>query len=112
MSEITPQPRWVSLTDDDPTENEIGAMDAILPMIVDIGAGAATSCGYDKKGYPLGSVTVAIVGEVVIGIAVRNAHDEHAVIVAVQEPADTPQRRARERLDELARDYEEAVSGE
>ena len=80
--------RWTSLTDDEMTENEAAALDAILPVVLDCGAGAATTCGYDKKGWPLGSMTVAFVGEVVIGIAVRNAKDEHAVIVSVMEPAD------------------------
>lgn len=78
--------RWVSVTDDDLTDSERRTLDAVLPMALDIGAGAATTCGYDKRGYPLGSLTVAFVGEVVIGIAVRNAHDEHAVVVSVMEP--------------------------
>ena len=82
--------RWVSVSDDALTDNETAALDAILPMAMDMGAGKATTCGYDKKGYPLGSMTVALIGEVVIGIAVRNAHDEHDVIVTVMESSTQP----------------------
>jgi hypothetical protein len=75
--------RWVSLTDEDVSESEAATLDSILPMALDMGAAKATTCGYDKDGYPLGSVTVALVGGATIGIAVRNTRDEHAVIVTV-----------------------------
>jgi hypothetical protein len=78
--------RWVSLTDDDLTDAEASALDALLLMSSSMNAGKASTCGYDENGYPLGGVTVAHIDEVVIGIAVRNAHDKHEVIVAVMEP--------------------------